>query len=131
MIFQEQKWKDAICFFEFHGASSFAGFHNFEETMDITLLDVNPYKQGILLPTQFLNLFKHLDIPNLVYEGYITTDLFDQIKQSTLTGMSFEGVVAKANDDGQLTMFKIKSKAWLNKLKEHCKDNQQLFEQLS
>lgn len=131
MIFTEQKWKNAICFFEFYGPSSFAGFHNIEEAMDITLIDVNPYKQGILLPTQFIKFFGHLDIPPLCYQGYITTKLFNQVKQSMLPNMSKEGIVCKGNDDGQLVMFKIKSQAWLDKLKEHCKDNQQLFEQLA
>ena len=45
--------------------------------------------------------------------------------------MTFEGVVAKGVND-KLTkmpiMFKIKSKAWLDKLKEYCKDDERLFE---
>jgi hypothetical protein len=130
MVFKEQGWKDAICFFEYWGVDSFAGSHNFEKPMDITLIDVNPYKKGILLPTQFIKYFGHLDIPPVLYEGHITTQFFDQVKQSTLSGISLEGVVCKGNDNGQLVMFKIKTQAWLNKLKEYCKNNQQLYEQL-
>jgi hypothetical protein len=134
MVFEQQKWKDAICFFEYHGASSFAGNHNFEEPMTCTLIDVNPYKQGILPPTQFIRLFGHLDIPTVCYEGHITTDLFDKIKQSTLAGMTFEGVVCKGANDKATQMpimFKIKSKAWLDKLRIYCKDDEKLFEKLS
>lgn len=130
MIFKEQGWKDALCFFEFWGADSFAGNHNFEKPMDITLIDVNPYKKGILSPTQFIKLFGHLDIPNVCYEGHVSVDLFDKVKQSKLPGMTFEGVVAKGNDDGKLVMFKIKSKAWLDKLREYCKGDDSLFERL-
>lgn len=133
-IFKEQQWKEALCFFEFWGPSSFAGNHNFEETLDVTLIDVNPYKEGILFPADFIKLFGELDIPKICYEGYVTTELFDNVKQSTLKGMTFEGVVCKgANDKATKmpVMFKIKSKAWLDKLKEICKGDDSLFERLS
>ena len=85
-------------------------------------------------PTQFIRLFGHLDIPKVCYEGHVTTELFDKIKQSTLPGMTFEGVVCKGAND-KLTkmpiMFKIKSKAWLDKLRVHCKGDEKLFERLS
>lgn len=133
-IFKEQQWKEALCFFEFWGPSSFAGNHNFEETLDVTLIDVNPYKEGILFPADFIKLFGELDIPKICYEGYVTTELFDNVKQSNLKGMTFEGVVCKgANDKATKmpVMFKIKSKAWLDKLKEICKGDDSLFERLS
>lgn len=134
MVFREQGWRDAICFFEYWGPSSFAGQHNFEEQMDITLIDVNPYKQGILPPTQFIKLFGHLDIPRVCYEGHVSVELFDKVKQSILPGMTYEGVVCKAASDNNSkmpVMFKIKSKAWLDRLREFCKGNEQLFERLS
>jgi hypothetical protein len=131
MVFQEQNWKDALCFFEFWGPDSFAGNHNFEKPMDITLIDVNPYKQGILPPTQFIKLFGHLDIPKVCYEGHVSVELFDKVKQSKLPGMTFEGVVAKGNDNGRPAMFKIKSQAWLDKLREYCKGDESMFERLS
>jgi hypothetical protein len=130
IIFQERQWRDAICFFELYGPSSFAGTHNFEEKLDVTLIDVNPYKEGILVPTEFIKLFGHLDIPKVCYEGHVTTELFDKVKNSALNGMTFEGCVCKGNDDGKLIMFKIKSNAWLNKLKIYCKDDISLFKKL-
>lgn len=133
-VFKEQGWKDAICFFEYWGPSSFAGNHNFQEKMDITLIDVNPYKQGILEPEPFIQLFGHLDIAKVCYQGYVSVELFDQVKQSTLPGMTFEGVVCKAASDTNArmpVMFKIKSRAWLDKLKEYCKGDERLFEKLS
>lgn len=133
MVFKENKWKDAICFFEYWGPSSFAGTHNFEETMDVHLIDVNPYKQGILSPTQYLKCFKHLDIAKVLYEGHVDSTLFDKVKQSSLKGMTFEGVVCKGASDNNSSMpimFKIKSQAWLDKLKDYCKDDESLFHKL-
>lgn len=131
--FKELNYRDAMCFFEYWGPSSFAGTHNFEKTMDITLIDVNPFKQGILEPADFINKFGHLDIAKVCYQGYVTTELFDQVKQSTLPGMTFEGVVCKAANDKRTKapiMFKIKSKAWLDKLREYCKGDERLFDKL-
>lgn len=133
MVFKEQGWKDAICFFELWGPSSFAGTHNFKENLTTTLFDVNPYKQGILEPYEFIKYFGHLDIPKVLYEGHISTLLFDKVKQSTLSGMTFEGVVCKGSSITKAhmpIMFKIKSKAWLEKLKEYCKGNDKLFAML-
>jgi hypothetical protein len=133
-VFKDNKWSDALCFFEYWGPSSFAGSHNFEEKMDVTLIDVNPYKQGILTPDEFLKLFSHLDIPRVLYEGQVSVELFDAVKQSTLPGMTMEGVVCKGTNDKKTNMpimFKIKSQAWLDKLKEHCKDNEALFNRLA
>jgi hypothetical protein len=132
-VFKDQKWKDTICFFELWGANSFAGGHNFQEELTLTLFDVNPYKHGILEPHQFIQFFGHLDIPKVLYTGKVSTELFDQVKQSTLPGMTFEGVVCKGsslNNAHMPTMFKIKSGAWLEKLRLHCKNNDKLFSML-
>lgn len=133
-VFKEQGWKDTMCFFEYWGPSSFAGTHNFEEKLDVTLIDVNPYKQGILFPADFIRLFGHLDLPKVCYEGYVSTELFDKVKQSTMPGMTYEGVVCKGAND-KLTkmpiMFKIKSQVWLDRLKEYCKGDENLFQRLA
>jgi hypothetical protein len=132
-VFNDQKWKDAICFFELWGPSSFAGTHNFEEELTATLFDVNPYKQGILEPRQFIQFFGHLDIPKVLYTGKVSVELFDQVKQSTLSGMTFEGIVCKGPSltaARMPTMFKVKSRAWLEKLRTHCKGDDKLFAML-
>jgi hypothetical protein len=133
LVFQERKWRDAICFFEYWGPSSFAGTHNFEEEMTVTLIDVNPYKEGILPPTEFIKYFGHLDIPKVLYEGHVSSELFDKVKQSTLEGMTYEGVVCKGANDKKTkmpVMFKIKSHAWLDRLREYCKGDEALFNKL-
>ena len=133
MVFKEHKWRDVICFFELHGPSSFAGTHNFEEELTVTLFDVNPYKRGILEPYEFIRFFGHLDTPKVLYEGPVSVTLFDKVKQSTLPGMTFEGVVCKgpSQNNAQLPiMFKVKSKAWLDRLHDYCKGNQNLYSML-
>jgi hypothetical protein len=133
-IAKEQKWRDAICFFEFWGANSFAGQHKDDEEQTVTLIDVNPYKEGILEPAQFIKLFGRLDIPSVLFEGYITTEFVDSVKNSTLDGMIDEGVVCKGANDKKTKMpimFKIKSRAWLEKLKTYCNGNEALFAKLA
>lgn len=133
-VFKEQRWQDVLCFFEFWGPSSFAGQHLDTESQTVTLFDVNPYKQGILEPSQFIKYFGHLDIPNILYEGFLTKELVDSVKQSTLKDMPLEGIVCKGPNDKKTKMpimFKIKSQMWLDRLKEYCKGDLNLFNKLS
>jgi hypothetical protein len=133
-IFINQKYQDVLCFFEFYGPSSFAGNHLETEEQTVTLIDVNPFKQGIMEPNQFIKLFGHLDIPKVLYQGTVNASLFDAVKQSTLPDMPLEGVVCKGASDSKAkmpVMFKIKSQNWLDKLKELCKDDEALFNKLS
>lgn len=134
MVFKEQRWQDAICFFEFHGPNSFAGNHLETDEKTVTLFDVNPYKKGILEPNDFIKLFGHLDIPKILFEGKANSTLVEQVKNSTLAGMTFEGLVCKGQNDKktkQPIMFKIKSHAWLEKLKTFCKGDENLFNKLA
>jgi hypothetical protein len=129
-VFKDLKWSEAVCFFEYFGPSSFAGSHNFKEDMDTVLIDISPFKIGILPPARFIEYFGHLNTAKVLYEGDITSDLFDTVKQSTMQGMTSEGVVCKGMDDKHLIMFKIKSNAWLDKLKIHCNGNDFLYQKL-
>ena len=129
-IFRSQKWTGATCFFEFYGPNSFAGFHEQEEHT-VTLFDVNVYKKGFLPPSDFIKCFGHLDIPAVLYRGSVNPEFVKSVEESNLKGMTFEGVVCKATKKKKIVMFKIKSKAWLNKLKNYCQNNQQLYAKLS
>jgi hypothetical protein len=47
---------------------------------------------------------------------------------------TFEGVICKGPIDRKTKlpiMFKVKTRAWLDKLKNKCADNEKLFEELS
>jgi len=133
LIFNDMGWKDAICFFEYYGPSSCFGGHSEDEEKTLTLIDINPYKQGILNPDQFIKLFHYLDIPRVLFEGFITEEFVDQVKAGTLPGMTLEGVVCKGLNDKATKMpimFKIKSRPWLDKLKKYCGGNEALYNKL-
>lgn len=131
MVFKEHKWRDVICFFEYHGPNSFAGQHVDGEELTATLIDVNPYKEGLLPAREFIKYFSHLDIPNVLYEGKVSPEFIDKVKQSRLSNMTFEGCVCKGIDKNRVTMFKIKSNAWLDKLREYVKGDAALFAKLA
>lgn len=123
----------AMCFFEFWGPKSFAGMHDATEQQTVTLFDIAPFAQGILEPERFLKLVGHLDHASVLYEGPCTTEFIEQVRNGTLPGMTFEGVVCKSKNDKKTkmpVMFKQKSRAWLDKLHEYCGDNKDLLHAL-
>lgn len=123
----------AMCFFEFWGPKSFAGMHDVNEDQTVTLFDVAPFAQGILEPERFLKLVGHLDHARVLYEGPCTAEFIEQVRNGTLPGMTFEGVVCKSKNDKKTkmpVMFKQKSRAWLDKLHEYCGDNKDLLHAL-
>jgi len=128
-IFVEEKWKKVIAFFEFYGPNSCFGTHA-DEPHDVTLIDVNPYNKGILPPREYIDLFGSLDGPAVLYQGIVNQDFIDSVKNSALDGMTFEGVVCKGVKSNQTVMFKVKSQAWLSKLRSYCKDNEQMFNKM-
>ena len=67
-------------------------------------------------------------IPRLLYRGKLNQNIIESIRKSTLEGMTFEGVVCKGTNSGN--MCKIKSQAWLDKLKTKCGNDIQKFEEL-
>lgn len=130
-IFRDQRWEMVTCFFEYWGPKSFAGQHQ-EEPHSVTLIDVNPYKQGIIVPREFIKVFGHLGIPKHLYWGRANVTFEESVRANTLPGMTFEGVVCKGVHKGKhLTMFKIKSRAWLDKLKNFCQGDEALFRRLA
>ncbi len=132
-IFKKERFERVVCFFEFYGENSFAGNHQ-KEKHDVVLFDLDVFKRGILNPSEFIKLTTNLDIPKIIYQGNINSDFVDKIKNSQMTGVTFEGVVCKSNltdKHKQSIMFKVKSLSWLNKLKNYCGDNENMFKELS
>lgn len=130
-IYVKERYEEATAFFEFHGPSSFAGVHQIEQH-DVTLFDVNVYKRGILYPAEYLKLFGHLDICQLLYRGNPNEEFVRAVKESTLEGMTEEGVIFKA-PNGKTPMplmFKIKSVRWIDRLRAFCAGNERLFNEL-
>lgn len=131
-IFKAKGYESVVCFFEFYGPSSFAGFHRADESYEVTLIDVAPYKKGFTPPEQFVDLYGHLRIPRVLHKGPVDDAFLKSVRDGSLPGMTFEGVVCKhPSADGRFTsMFKVKSNAWLKRLKDHCGDDERKFNEL-
>ncbi len=118
---KQNKWDKITCFFEFYGKESFAGSHK-NEPHEVSLFDICVYKKGFILPKDFLDKTKNIDIKIqklLAYE-HLDKDFIQDVKNGKIDGMSFEGVVCKGKyiTPGMPWMIKIKTFAWINKVKE-------------
>lgn len=131
--FKRERIEKAVCFFEFFGKNSFAGNHDENDIFDLTLIDISLYKKGIIPPKDFIDWADryYLQIPRILGYENITENLIEKIKNNTLDNMSFEGVVCKHKKKKEVKMFKIKSNAWLEKLKNYCGEDTTLFEELA
>lgn len=130
------KIESAIVYGEFFGHYSFSKYQNTQdlksaglipegcdnEKKDVVLFDLNLHKKGFVSPFNFIDLFSHLHIPQAVYQGKLTSDFCDAVRQDKLIYNApqsiVEGVVCKGGEGHQLWMRKIKSFSYLNKLKE-------------
>jgi hypothetical protein len=121
-IFRKQRYLSVICFFEFYGPNSFAGQHE-NEKHDVVLIDVNPYKKGILDPNEFVKTYGRLGIPYVIGRQHYNEELRRMVEDGNVEGMTFEGVVGKAIHKNQHVMFKLKSNAWIQKVKSKYGDN--------
>ena len=118
------------CFFEFFGDNSFAGNHE-DEDHRVVLFDIDVYKKGLMPPKDFIKFTKGLAVPELVHHGNANTDFVLGVQNGTIPGVTFEGVVCKsATPKGLVKMFKIKSRAWIDRLKNKCGDDEALFNRL-
>jgi len=116
-IFKQQRWDRVIVFCEFWGAKSFAGLHEPDDPKFLTVIDVNPHKKGILPPTHFLKLFERC-CPR--YLGYLNwgPQFLQEVSESQVVGVTFEGVVGKATGKGNtIVMFKRKTRQWIERVK--------------
>ncbi len=131
-VFHDNHWEKSTVFFEFYGANSFAGYHE-NEPHDVTLFDVHKYKQGFLIPRDFNELFSRVETAPILYVGKPNAEFVESVRNSTLEGMTFEGVVCKGELDNRRRpiTFKVKADAWLEKLKTKCGDDEAMFTKLA
>lgn len=132
-IMKKNKLERGIFFFEFYGENSFAGNH-IDEDHRVTIIDVDIFKKGIMPPDVLIKHFGHLDSAQVLYHGKANSHLIDSVRQGTLEGMTFEGVICKAKNPKKTMrpiMFKIKNQAWLDKLKNFCGDDAELYRKLA
>lgn len=114
---KELRGSPAITVFtEFLDPHSFAGQHRTGEPKELRLIDVCVYKQGILGPRLFLDLFGHLPfVAEVVYEGNLNKQFVEDVREGRYD--VDEGVVCKGGHGHKLWMCKIKTNAYREKLK--------------
>lgn len=132
------KWSlNATVFLEYYGPFSFAGNHDPEtlnkmgftvesnEPMKLRLIDVSIHKRGFLNPYEFRAKFGHLDIAETLYEGILTQEFLNDVREGNDNVRKyyrdqaiFEGVVCKGGDGHDLWMCKIKTNHYKKLLQE-------------
>lgn len=123
----EQRWESVIVFTEHWGPSSFAGCHHDAQNqpldpdnqMHVDLIDVAPYKQGMLGPAEYLKLFDGLPMAKFLGRVNWTRGFVDRVWNGDVAGVTCEGVVGKAGHGKthDIVMAKAKTRAWVDMVK--------------
>lgn len=120
---------EIVLFTEFWGKNSFAGNHIKSDVKTLTLFDC--MKNGIMLsPKQFLDAFvqychpdpiidDEYDMPAILYSGKFTGQFVEDVRNGKYKVN--EGVVCKGEVNGQTYMCKIKTNAYMERLKTEFK----------
>jgi hypothetical protein len=125
-VFSQLRWDRALAFFELAGPNSFAGSHDPNDELDLTLFDVAHPKQGILPPKDFIKTLGHLPTPEVVHTGMLEDEDIEAIRNSDLR----EGVVCKAKGKKGPIMFKIKTEHWIARVRERYQGNPEKLREL-
>ena len=131
-VLAARKVRSAVLFLEFLGPGSFAGRHAYEPP-DVVLLDVATFGRGLVPPDEFLEMFGHLDTAKLLYRGQVDREFVAAVRSGRLPGLTCEGVVCKSMvlERRVPVMFKVKSQAWLDRLRDVCAGDDALFAELA
>lgn len=112
----DQRWQKAIIYMEYWGPQSFAGRIIPGDDMRLTIIDAAANEIGLLLPRDFLKIFKDtLPIAEPMGKVRWTRGYVDRVYEGEVP-CSFEGVVGKANDGRMRFMAKAKTRRWCDKV---------------
>lgn len=106
----------ATAFAEFFGPNSFAGQHVDEDPKELVLFDVHIHKKGIMAPGEFIKKFGFLSVPKVVYQGVLNESFIQDVRAGRYPVK--EGVVCKGGSGHGLWMRKVKTQAYLDRLKD-------------
>lgn len=114
--------EEVILFFEYCGEKSFAGQHDPKDDCLLYLIDAQ-INGKMVPPEEFLEDFKDFKayLPKIVFQGKFTGQLFVDVRKNKYNLK--EGVVVKGVWSGNVYMAKIKTEAYLERLKKEFKDN--------
>ena len=107
--------KDIVVFTEYVGPNSFAGMHQPQDTMELVLFDVQ-VDGKLLFPEHFVKSFSSFKVARVVFNGKYTGQLFVDVREGKF-GVK-EGVVLKGVANNEVYMAKIKTNAYLKRLKD-------------
>lgn len=130
-VFKKEKMfqgvQNFVVFGEWFGAQSFSGAHKpWDHKRDFVLFDVNPHKKGFLSPKEFLDLFGHLPVAEVAWQGNFGKWLIEAVRKEEIEIESKydvkaeipEGVVCKGGKGHQLWMAKIKTERYKEALRK-------------
>lgn len=116
-IFRENPAYDAgelTVFTEYFGPHSFAGVHKKDDVKQLVLFDVQNGSR-LVDPEHFVEDFGHLDIARVIYRGKLTARFANAVRNGKYPVS--EGVVCKGGTKADLWMVKIKTYAYMKRLK--------------
>lgn len=113
-----------IAYCEFFGPRTFAGMHEPDDPKQVLLFDLNVNKHGFLVPEEFLRVGDHVPTAELLHTGHFDLPFVEQVRSGAIGGDG-EGVVAKGFTGRKQTvhnlwMAKVKTRWWLQRLREHA-----------
>lgn len=111
---EEYAASEVTVFTEFLGPQSFAGMHKAEDQKQLILFDVAT-DAGLMGPEQFLEQFGHLTVARVVYRGKFSGKFTCGVRAGKFDVT--EGVICKGGSGSTLWMAKIKTDAYMAKLK--------------
>ena len=107
-------------FMEYFGPNSFAGSHQLNDNMEMRLFDV-ALNDVLIAPKMFDKHFGHLPFAaKNLGRVILTPDYFEDIRNSVTLG---EGVVLKGKHERVLWRAKVKTNAYMDKLKNFAGDS--------
>ena len=122
--------QNVTIFGEYFGQNSFAGWHDPEDKKEIVLFDVSIHKKGMMTPSDFVKKFSHLKTPEVIYEGKFNESFIQDVKDGKYDleeGVVVKGQLPKGRPPHNLWMAKVKTQAWLNRLKSEYIKNPEKF----
>lgn len=112
--------KEIIVFTEYFGLNSFAGFHYPNDKMGLVIFDVQ-IDDDIISPKELIEDFKYFNIARVVFQGKYTGQLLIDVRNNKYNLK--EGVVVKGVVNKKIYMVKIKTEAYMKRLKNEFKDS--------
>lgn len=115
--------QQATAYFEFLGPYSFAGLHDpadlgvpSNEPLRVVLIDVNLHRKGFVSAEQFVASFGHLGTPQVVHRGVLDRGFIADVRAGRFG--DGEGVILMGGEGHGRWMAKVKTEAYLRRLKE-------------